>query len=241
MTGEEFTALVLSALTRATAEERQAVRRELEGHMEDRAEALVEAGADPESAAAQAAAAMGDPLEIGRALNEQYSPGWLWLGLAAVALTMVLCVQALLGFGILFNAWDSLEARIYPRMDSWLDRTEVSERVNYQMPMGNDVLRVFRVSVGEREGRRVAELAMCAYDRLPFGIVANNWHGRVRLGEEDEEAGFRGGNGRGSYGAEYWQTYVALSPEDRSILLTYERLGITGSMEISLPEQEGAS
>lgn len=239
MTGDAFTALVLSALTRATAEEREEVRRELEEHMEDRTEALLETGLDPESAEAQSVAAMGDPLEIGRALNRQYSPGWLWLGRAAVVLTAALCVQAVFALGLLAHAWSSLEARIYPDIDTRLETVEAAERLDLRMEIGNDVMRVFRVSVGEREGQRVAEVSMCAYDRLPFGIVMDNWWNKVTLGEA--EAQFHSGNGRGNYGAEYWQTYVLVGPGDRSVPLTYEGFGTIRHMEIPLPEQEDVS
>ena len=240
MTRGEFLDQVLLPLRRLTADERADVRRELEEHIEDRMEVLLEMGWKPELAEERCLEAMGDPAEIGREMAKQYrGKGWLWIGRAAVLLTVAVCIQALLGLGMLGAAWDSLEARIYPRIDSQLDRTESSERVHLQMDMGNDVLRVFRISVGEREGQRVAEIALCAYDRWPFGIVAANWWHRVSLSPPEKEAPFHGGNGGGNYGAEYWQTYVTLEPGDRSVTLTYTRFDETGSLEIPLPEQEG--
>ena len=239
MTRQEFMAQVLSPLRRLTAEERENVRRELEEHVEDRMEALLEMGWDPELAESRCLEAMGDPAEIGREMAKQYrGKGWLWLGRAAVALTVVVCIQALLGIGLLSNAWDSLEARIYPQMESDLSVVEAEERVDLRMNMGNDVLRVFRVSIGTRQEYRVAELALCAYDRWPFGIVSNGWQSRIELRPEGKVASRGGGSGRGSYGAVYCRQYVVLEPGDRSITLTYTRFGETGELEIPLPGQE---
>ena len=218
MTRQGFMDRVLLSLTRLTAEERENVRQELEEHIEDRMEVMLEMGWKREMA-------------------KQYrGRGWLWLGRAAVLLTVVLCIQALLGVGILFNAWDSLEARVNPQMGSRLDWTESSGQVDLRMPMGNDVLRVFRVSVGKREERRVAEIAMCAYDRWPFGIVAYDWQRYVEINPPDAEAPYRSSNGRGSCGAEYVQTYVELEPGARSLVLAYERFGESQRLEIPLPE-----
>lgn len=256
MTRKEFTDQVLLSLGRLTADEREDVRRELEEHVEDRMEALLDMGWDEGLAEERCLEAMGDPGEIGRELAKQYQGrGWLWLGRAALLLTVVLCAQALLSLGALFHARDSLEARIYPRMDTQLDQAECSERVNLKIPMGNDVLRVFRVTLGRHEGQRVAEIAMCAYDRWPFGIVVNGWQRWVTLGGDeltrsdggtfgadvdiDRKIYFHGGrSGYGSYGASYWQTYLALRPEDRSLFLTYERFGERQVLEIPLPEEE---
>ena len=106
---------VLSPLNRLTAEERENVRRELEEHVEDRMEALLDMGWDAELAERRCLEAMGDPAEIGREMARQYrGKGLLWIGRAAAALTVVVCIQALLGFGMLSNAWSSLEARICP-------------------------------------------------------------------------------------------------------------------------------
>lgn len=57
---------------------RAGVRAELLSHMEDRAEALTAQGADPSAAAQQAVAAMGDPEELGRALDRVHPPLLCW-------------------------------------------------------------------------------------------------------------------------------------------------------------------
>ena len=64
--------------------------------------------------------AMGDPAEIGREMARQYRGwGWLWLGRAAVALTAVLCLQAVLSLEF-FYTWKyvwayTLKSHRYPQ------------------------------------------------------------------------------------------------------------------------------
>ena len=64
--------------------EKDAVAQELQDHLADHADALVEAGWDPEEAQAHALAAMGEAKEVGRALDREFpfggwcSPGWPW-------------------------------------------------------------------------------------------------------------------------------------------------------------------
>lgn len=138
MTRREFMYQVLSPLGRLTAEERENIRRELEEHVEDRMEALLEMGWDEALAEERCLEAMGDPAEIGREMAKQY-PGrwWLWLGRAAVVLTVVVCIQALLGVEVLYNAWDGLVVRtLRPQITSMLDEVEAEELVDLRMDIG---------------------------------------------------------------------------------------------------------
>lgn len=241
MTRGEFLDRVLSPLGRLTAEERESVRRELEEHVEDRMEIMLEMGWDEELAEGRCLEAMGDPAEIGRELAKQYrGRGWLWIGRAAVLLTVVVCIQALLGIGILFNAWDGLVVRtLRPQIASMLDEVEAEAQVDLRMDIGNDVLRVVRVSVGEVEGQHVAEIAMCAYDRWPFGIVAHNCENWITVEGLEEDFHIHSGPASRTYGAECWQMYALPAPGDRSIVLTYSRYGETARLEVPLPEQGG--
>ncbi len=95
--GEDFLRTVLKHLPRATSKEMREIERELRDHMEDAAELWERAGYSPEAAAAEAVKAMGDPAEIGDALNEQLSPFWLWLK----RLSQAVCVIA--AVGVVFN------------------------------------------------------------------------------------------------------------------------------------------
>lgn len=91
----EFCGEVLSHMPRATKKERAAMLKELRDHMEDAAEAMEAGGFSWEEAREKAAQAMGDPAEIGRALNTQLSPFWLWVGRGSKAVAVcLLCLLA---------------------------------------------------------------------------------------------------------------------------------------------------
>ena len=122
---------VLANLRRVTPDERAAIREELDGHIEDHICDLLELGYDEKLAEERAMAAMGDPEEVGRELDKQYPLRWLVLGRAALVLTVVLCIQALTGFGILFHARDSVMARLVP---SWTIRR--SQKTVQSCPCG---------------------------------------------------------------------------------------------------------
>ena len=229
---------VLSALRRVTGDERQAIRAELEGHMEDHMEGLLELGYSPELAEERTLAAMGDPKEVGRELNRQYTGwGFVLLSRAAVLLTVVLCIQALLGLGILGNLWDSVRARVCP--EELEDYTPSStEWLDVRVLVGNDVLRVYRVSRVTREGEPAVGLSLCAYDRLPGGVVSDRLLPDVRIEDQRGEAleWLSGGSGRGSFGADYQLRYVPVEETDTSVTLRYERFGEDIAVEIPLPE-----
>lgn len=76
--------------------DRAAIQSELWGHLEDHAAALEETGLSREEAKARAVEAMGDPVEVGKALDALHSPvaGWLlrvlgWLSNLTLA---ILCL-----------------------------------------------------------------------------------------------------------------------------------------------------
>ncbi len=241
MTRREFMYQVLSPLGRLTAEERENVRRELEEHVEDRMETLLDMGWDEELAESRCLEAMGDPAEIGQEMAKQYrGRGWLWIGRAAVALTVVMCVQALLGFGLLSNAWDSLEARFCPSTAisiGELKNVEAVEDLDIQTEVGNDVLRIYQVSVGEKDGQRAAMVLACAYDRWPFGVVAAGLRVRSTVVSQRGEMGTSGGS-RGNYGAEYAVHWAPVEPGDTHVVWVYHAIGEMIRLEIPLPGGE---
>ena len=83
---------------------RKQIAAELQAHIEDRAAMLEAHGVAPEDAAARAVASMGDPEEIGAALDREHSSFWGWTaelagaftGLAAIALAVCLAGSWLL-------------------------------------------------------------------------------------------------------------------------------------------------
>ena len=213
MTPSEYQDRVLAGLRRLTPEEREAVRRELDGHIEDHMEALRELGYDEALAQERTMAAMGDPEEVGRELEKQYPLRWLILGRLAVVATVVLCIQMMLGVGLLGMVWDSLAARIYPSERTDLNTVVAQEWVDIRIPVGNDVLRIYRVAVGHS------------------GDELGVWEAENPRGETKGAGG-----GRGSWWVEYTAKSAVLEPGDPYVTVTYDYLGQHVSVELPLPE-----
>lgn len=229
---------VLSALHHVTGDERAAIQVELGGHIEDHMEGLLELGYSPELAEERTLDAMGDPKEVGRELNKQYTGwGFVLLSRAAVLLTVVLCIQAVLGLGILGNLLDSVWARVAPLEPEEISAA-VTQRLDIRVPIGSDVVRVYGVSRLTREGVPAVGVFVCAYDRLPGGVVSDRLLPGVWIEDQRGEAleWLSGGSGHGSIGADYQLRYVPVEETDTSITLRYERFGENIAVEIPLPE-----
>ncbi len=76
-----------------------AITEELSGHILDRRDALMEQGLSQQEAEARAVAAMGDPEEVGKALNKEHSwlLGWVqvWLHWSMIALAVLIVLYLL--------------------------------------------------------------------------------------------------------------------------------------------------
>jgi hypothetical protein len=232
MDRREYCDRVTAVLRRLTPEERAAARAELEDHIEDHMEDLLALGYDEALAEERTMAAMGDPEEVGRALDRQYPLRWLLLGRAAVVLTVALCVQVLLGFGVLGMLFDSVAARIHPDENTRLAQVTASERLDIRIPVGDDILRVYRISTDLRE----VEVSVCAYDRIPGGIVAEALVDDTYVKNERGESGSHS-SGRGNWWVEYKRLYTEVEPGDTHVTLEYERFGETVLLELPLPEE----
>ena len=244
MTREEYTKIVLAQLRRVTEDERRAIRAELDAHMEDHMEALAELGCDGAEAEERTLARMGDPAEVGRELSKVYTGwGWVLLSRLAVLLTVVLCIQAVLGIGILSNFLWSIQARTVPDEIHSDYSAEATVRPDIRIPIGNDVLRVYRVSLVERKDGPAAQVALAAYDRIPGGVVSQRLLPSVVLADQRGAVPDRGtgGGGKGCFTAEFTLRYVPVQEGDTSITLTYDRLGETAEVTIPLPETGGGS
>lgn len=99
----------------ATRREKAGIRKELTDHIADHTQALTSAGHPQETAQALALAAMGDPEEVGRALDREYPLKWRVLAhtsllLLVVAVPLVLLLLARPGLALKNN----LQARWFP-------------------------------------------------------------------------------------------------------------------------------
>ena len=83
---------------------RKQIAAELQAHIEDRAAMLEAHGVAPEDAAARAVASMGDPEEIGVALDKEHSPFWGWMAIwTDIARYLVLFLVGLMVLFILMG------------------------------------------------------------------------------------------------------------------------------------------
>lgn len=229
---------VLSHIRYATLEERQAIRAELEGHVEDRAEALEAAGYDPQEAKSRSLAAMGDPEVIGKGLDKQYSRFWLILSRAAAVGVAVLCISLVMAYPLhrLYFLKENLTARWAPTVSGFNSVKEKAGTTGWdpevKVKIGNDILSVYWVALDREKGE--AEVYLCNYDQNPFGQASDQLGGYVYISSANGERS-RSGGGGSTGGAAYRRlNEIPVTPEEDHLLLTYDRFGEHIALEIPL-------
>lgn len=234
----EFCDRVLALVRHATPEEKQAIRAELLGHMEDHAAALMERGRDQETARAMAAAAMGDPEEVGRELDKQYP--FVWLALSRVSMALILLIALSLVFRLpLFPLfWDNIAARTQeaPVTLENLQRP-YTYAVDLRAEIGSDVLRIYGVGLEPSpDGETGAvSLAMCSYDKSPFGRTSGNLIHHLTYEAGGETVTSHAGGGSSNSGASHWFARgFTVSREAEAIAVCYDRFGDRVRLEVPL-------
>ena len=149
MDRRDYTDRVLSSLRRVTEKEREAIRSELDGHIEDHMEALRELGYDEELAEERAIAAMGEPDEVGRELNKQYPFRWLVAKWGAILLAVWILASVLVfsGEGTL-GVWTGITERRVPNLRHHAGPSGGIIAAVYpkmEFTVGDDVVRIVRV------------------------------------------------------------------------------------------------
>lgn len=277
----EYCARVLAGLRGLSRREREAVRRELEDHMEDHARALLDLGYDEKLAEERTMAAMGDPAEVAREMARQYPRGWR----VVAGVSLALCVFVL--FSVLSSssnrkmigyAWDSIVYRISPPGPETVIGGTVSPRgvepvsgvteaVDIRRTIGDNVLRVYRITVGTQDSQTAektwvyeggyqdgapaaeaathpedsqltAEAAVCIYHRVPGGLVAMPSFNELTA--ESQRGDQQVPFRRGAvFNPMIWQVFLRspVQPGDDHITLRYEWLGESVTVDVPLPEE----
>lgn len=153
----------------------------------------------------------------------------------------MMCVVAVLGLGILSHLWWSIEARIVTDTVASDFPEQNRQAVDIRVPVGNDILRIYRVATGDQDGQLVAEVAMCAYDRIPGGIVSGTLLANVELTDQrgkQPEWGNHGARGKSNWGADHKVKYIDIEPGDTYVTLTYERFGEYASVQVPLTGED---
>ena len=247
MDRRDYTDRVLSYLRRVTAKEREAIRAELDGHIEDHMEALRELGYDEPLAEERTLAAMGDPAEVGRELNEQYPFRWLVAGTIAKALAVVfLCLLVLSLFS---PGSDRVAGYVSERLHpSGEGRSEITQTavlpLDIREQVGDDELRIYQVALGEQEtetgAKTGAEVLAVAYDQTLFGTVSSWVLGDMTLENQS-------GTQTAWCGCDtllnpdprilFIRGFVETAPGDTYVTLSQDRFGQSFSLRIPLPEE----
>ena len=246
MNRNEYCDRVLAQVGRLTTDEANDLRNELAGHIEDHAEALVGHGYTEEDAAARAVMLMGDPEETGRALRAQYGGWWLVIvQRAAVAVTVVACVQGFFMLPMLSGVYESLRVRVNPTVNSisW-EELDGAADLHERIPIGDDIVQLNRIEYGVRDGERQAVLWVSSYDRIPGRRVYERLFETMSLQNERgktvyDRDGVRYSSCWGSSGSlyvHYGQHTVPLEEGDTYVTFVYDRFGERIETRIELPE-----
>ena len=244
MDRQDYTAAVLSALRRVTSRERAAIRAELDGHIEDHMEGLLELGYDPALAEERALAAMGDPKEVGRELNKQYTGwGWVLLSRAAMALAAALFVIVLVTISDVELIWRNIAARTDPEQAVYRyvlasnDGEHVyTKDLDIRAEVGSDVLYIYRVGVMafEEDGTAWASVWACNYDRRWLGVPSESllWDLAFTTETKEQTEGLTG-----------YQRYcdwvnIQVTRDDAYIVACYQKNGYDVRVEIPLCWEE---
>ena len=229
---DEFCAAVTRALRDATAGERAAVGRELREHLEDHAAALIEGGMDAEDAASAAVDAMGDPGEIGRALNRAYPHRWYVLRVCSALFLgfflLVTAVPTLVSLSALYNRADSIrDARMTFHMSASARPYELTA------PLGTQTLRLY----GIEDNLDSVELYFSIYNRSPTqpsAYDAISEHLKFFLPDGTSlGSSFQSVSAYASRSANAFAIVVSLPEDADTIIMRYDRYGYSFSETIA--------
>lgn len=175
-TSDPYTKTVCACLRYATAKEKTAVQAELEAHIEDHTEALLAAGYDAGHAQRLAVEAMGDPQDVGQALNEAFPRRWWVLSrLAAFALVASVVLLVLYLPAPIGQAHNYYQAKYDPMSFDWhLDTLPELVPLDFQYDLpGGSTLFLYAVGLAEGEaGAYTAYLCAVDYSGGPFQPIS---------------------------------------------------------------------
>ena len=233
MKRNEYTERVLAAMHRVTASERDAICTELDGHIEDRIEALLELGYEPELAEERVMARMGDPEEVGRELDKQYPLFWLIAERVLKTLVCVLAVVLIFDTLTMYSVWGSLRARVEPHEYAGVHQLKyMNLELDIRREIGSDILHIY--GSGTNEDGEIHVLYYW-YDQDLLGYVT---------GEGVELEDCRGAEVLGGGG---WSRSSRLSSHDRRGTVQYgdpyvtvvvERFGERHEVQVPLKWEE---
>ncbi len=246
---DEYSKAVAGYVNHATGKEKARLRKELEDHMEDHAQALINGGFPEDHAYQIAVDSMGDPETVGKALNKEYPLHWLIL--SRLVWFVVFIAALLLVFALahgLKGAVGSLEARHAP-MEHYQAEVQLPDAelvpLDFTQPFPNgDVIHFYAAAVELDEKYKdrgyVGHLYAVIYNRNPLRDPLSYSHITDTLTSSQETTMLVSLEGSSHGNAQYhhWILYT-LQPEE-IVMVQYDRFGTSFTLEVPLPWEEVA-
>ena len=239
MNRRDYTAAVLKGLRHVTESEKERIREELDGHMEDHMLELMELGWEAEDAEEKAAACMGDPMEVSVALQKCYSYGWLIVNRVLGVLLVLLVLLSVSEFALVGRAvFQNQQARFDPLSQMGEDvRARVKQELDIELSCGNSAVKFY--ALGENE-RGELEVHWCIRNKQAFRYVAGNIDIRY-YHPQDAEREILGGGGYYSTGhIRYGNDHLELPEGTESVLAVISWLDQERRIEIPITWEVGA-
>lgn len=232
--------------------------------MEDHRDALIERGMDPMVALNKAEEAMGDPEEVGRALNAQFSTFWLWVKRALQGMVCLLLVISFSIFGsdklwtgtweVLSGAWDNAQVRqgkglVMEEGIPSYDQTTHAWSCWETMRVGDEMVCLYWVELHPvpdelgMPGYYYGDMFFCTYNVNLFAPANGELLERLTVvsenGMENSEylLGWRSPT-LGGRGVQERFTDVLVKEGDTYVDVTYDYFGITAAMRCPLTWEE---
>ncbi|MDO4517503.1 MAG: permease prefix domain 1-containing protein [Bacillota bacterium] len=235
---------VCKYINHATGREKDSIRAELAAHMEDHAQALMDAGYDEDHARNAALTAMGDPAEVGKALNREYPLRWLIL--SRLFLTLAVCTGLLLLLAFPGGVYASLVARTAPMQSGYHTVSIPAEEltpmdIKQTFPNG-DVLWVYATAItGDDDQGYTAHIYTSSYNKNPLRDPYYGVGALLFTTDASSDVLPRSGGGGGTHGAAYFHRTFDCIPKGASLLGHYDQYGTEFTIEIPLPWEEVAT
>ena len=210
------------------------IRDELEAHIEDRIEEMKETESDMTLIKEKALESMGDPKEIGKALNKVHNPiiGWLYTASNAVLLIMVV---------ILVNILVHQSSNLFSGLKDPLDFMQVDE-IRYELKLEEKARIDHRII--EITGIRYseAEEMVLAWKSYSSDLFHRNLWSMDYIGEIKDDLGnvYMPTNltGAGSGSTRLYALMIdRFHPDARMLIITYDRYNRFYEFRIPLMEE----
>ncbi len=238
MKREDYTAAVLWGLRHVTEKEKEALRRELDGHMEDHMLALLELGYDETAAEKKAADAMGDPAETARELQKCYSFGWLVAGYvmeAVLVLLLIACIAGSILVGRLVCS--SARVRLDPMSHLTAEQRENAHELDIQVDCGGSVVEFFAIRLTAPDQ---VDVYTCTYSAHQLGRAAGNLAIDYFLPGERETTLCMGGGGESNAYVRYWRARLTVPEGTERVVAVISWLGEERTVELPLDWEAAA-